>query len=39
VKGLISRVPGQARSIRLLVYPEEIPRLKKPNDSEDRTRQ
>jgi DNA-binding MarR family transcriptional regulator len=30
-KGFISRVPGQARSIRLLVDPEEIPRLKKPN--------
>jgi DNA-binding MarR family transcriptional regulator len=30
-KGLISRVPGQARSIRLLVDPEEIPRLKKPD--------
>jgi DNA-binding MarR family transcriptional regulator len=26
-KGLISRVPGQARSIKLLVDPGEIPRL------------
>ena len=26
----ISRVPGQARSIKLLVDPDEIPRLKKP---------
>ena len=26
-KGLISRVPGQARSIRLLVDPDKIPRL------------
>jgi Mn-dependent DtxR family transcriptional regulator len=38
-KGLISRVLGQARSIRLLVDPEEIPRLKKPKDPEGRTRQ
>ena len=30
-KGFISRVPGQARSIRLLVKPEEIPMLKKQN--------
>ncbi|MBI5604178.1 MAG: SOS response transcriptional repressor [Deltaproteobacteria bacterium] len=30
-KGFITRVPGQARSVRLLVEPEEIPRLKKPN--------
>jgi DNA-binding MarR family transcriptional regulator len=29
-KGLISRVPGQARSIRLLVDPDEIPRLIRP---------
>jgi DNA-binding MarR family transcriptional regulator len=29
-KGLISRVPGQARSIKLLVDPEEIPRLLPP---------
>jgi DNA-binding MarR family transcriptional regulator len=28
-KGLISRSPGQARSIRLLVDPDEIPRLKR----------
>jgi len=27
-EGLISRVPGQARSIRLLVPPEELPMLK-----------
>ena len=27
-KGLISRVPGQARSIRLLIRPEELPILK-----------
>ena len=25
--GLIARTPGQARSIRLLVDPEEVPRL------------
>ena len=30
-KGFISRTPRQARSIRLLVDPDEIPRLKKPN--------
>jgi DNA-binding MarR family transcriptional regulator len=30
-KGLISRVQGQARSIRLLVDSDEIPRLRKPN--------
>ena len=29
-KGLISRVPGQARSIKLLVLSGEIPRLKRP---------
>jgi repressor LexA len=29
-KGLISRVPGEARSIKLLVAPDEIPRLKRP---------
>lgn len=29
-KGLISRVPGAARSIKLLVPTEEIPRLKRP---------
>ena len=33
-KGFIDRIPGQARSIRLLVDPEEIPMLKKPNNSE-----
>jgi len=38
-KGFISRVPGQARSIRLLIDPEEIPRLNRPNKPEDRTRQ
>ena len=27
-KGLISRVPGQPRSIRLLIPPEELPILK-----------
>lgn len=27
-KGLISRVPGQPRSIRLLIAPEELPELK-----------
>ena len=26
-KGLISRVPGQARSIRLLISPEQLPLL------------
>ncbi|MGA7876953.1 MAG: hypothetical protein WCA08_14945 [Desulfoferrobacter sp.] len=30
-KGFISRISGQARSIRLLVGPEEIPRLRKPS--------
>jgi repressor LexA len=29
-KGLINRVHGQARSIRLLVDPDEIPRLIRP---------
>jgi len=29
-KGLISRVPGQARSIKLLIDSDEIPRLKRP---------
>ena len=29
-KGLISRLPGQARSIKLLVDPNEIPRLIRP---------
>ncbi len=28
--GLISRTPGQARSIKLLVEPDAIPRLKRP---------
>ena len=28
-KGLISRVPRQARSIKLLINPDEIPKLKK----------
>jgi DNA-binding MarR family transcriptional regulator len=27
-KGLISRVPGQARSIRLLIPPENVPLLR-----------
>jgi DNA-binding MarR family transcriptional regulator len=26
-KGLISRVPGQSRSIRLLIQPQDLPRL------------
>ena len=29
-KGLISRKPGVARSIEVLVDPDDIPRLKKP---------
>ena len=29
-KGFISRVPGQARSVQLLVDPDEIPQLKRP---------
>ncbi|MCK4393759.1 MarR family transcriptional regulator [Candidatus Bipolaricaulota bacterium] len=29
-KGFISRSPGMARSIKLLVDPDQIPRLKKP---------
>lgn len=28
--GLISRVPGRARSIRLLMEPDELPRLARP---------
>ena len=28
-KGLISRVPGQARSIKILIDPDEIPKLKR----------
>ena len=35
-KGFISRVPGQARSIQLLIEPDEIPRLKRPRATEDR---
>ena len=31
-KGYISRVPGQARSIQLLINPDEIPRLKRPRE-------
>jgi SOS-response transcriptional repressor LexA len=31
---LISRTPGQARSIRLLVDPQEIPRLERPEARE-----
>jgi len=31
-KGLISRVPGQARSIKLLIDTNEIPRLKRPSE-------
>ena len=34
-KGLISRTPGQARSIKLLVDPEDIPRLSPPQDEID----
>jgi repressor LexA len=30
-KGLVSRTPGQARSIQFLVEPQEIPRLVRPN--------
>ena len=33
-KQLISRTPGQARSIRLLVNPKEIPRLERPQARE-----
>lgn len=33
-KGLISRVPGQARSIKLLIDSEDIPRLKRPEKSQ-----
>jgi repressor LexA len=29
-RGLISRIPGQARSIEVLIDPEEIPRLLRP---------
>lgn len=36
-KRLISRVPGQDRSIRLLVDPDAIPRLRDPRATEDRT--
>lgn len=31
-KGLISRTPGQARSISLLIDPKQIPMLRRPND-------
>lgn len=34
-KGLISRTPGQARSIKLLVEPDEIPTLKRPTQAAD----
>jgi len=37
-RGLISRVQRQARSIRLLVDSDEIPRLRKPNCSERQNR-
>jgi hypothetical protein len=30
-KGLISRTPGQARSIKVLIDPENIPRLLPPD--------
>ena len=33
-KGFISRIPGQARSIQLLIDPDEIPRLKRPREPE-----
>jgi hypothetical protein len=33
-KQLIRRTPGQARSIRLLVNPKEIPRLERPQARE-----
>ena len=36
-KRLISRTRGKARSIRLLVDPEEIPRLMAPDRTGDRT--
>ena len=36
-KRLISRTPGQARSIRLLVDPEEIPPLMAPSRTGHRT--
>ncbi|QVL48295.1 MAG: SOS response transcriptional repressor [Thiocapsa sp.] len=32
-KGLLSRTPGKARSILLLVDPAEIPRLERPNSA------
>lgn len=34
-KGLISRVPGQARSIKVLVNPDDLPRLRRPEWAED----
>ena len=33
-KGYISRVPGQARSIKLRINPDEIPRLKRSREAE-----
>ncbi len=36
-KGFLSRIPGQARSIRLLVDPDTIPRLRDPRAAGDRT--
>jgi DNA-binding MarR family transcriptional regulator len=29
-KGLVSRIPGQPRSIKLLINADQIPRLKRP---------
>ena len=34
-KGFLSRVPGQARSIHLLIDSDEIPRLKRPHYNGD----
>jgi SOS-response transcriptional repressor LexA len=34
-KGLIRRTPGKARSVPILVDPEEIPRLVRPNAARD----
>lgn len=36
-RSLISREPGQTRSINLLVDPDEIPRLIRPGKNKDRT--
>ncbi len=36
-KGLISRVPRQARSIKLLIDPDEIPRLQRTGKPGDNT--